>query len=204
MTGTSLLAAALFLSGVAGAKDPRAVPFEETLAGHRDSLNAGARGARLKGLAKAPALARRAAHGRAGDPCGRHPELSSTQFRWVFTQEALQFYVKHPPLEIDFGPGACDAYYPPPEAHHGDTPQAIRRLPGDKDFDLVLYSDGGSDEVGVILLTKEGLQAVSYGYIPLERLLGKIAVKLPKLPVARSLTQSMKGEALLVVLPKRP
>lgn len=195
-----LLLPALFLAGFAGATDVRSRSFEETLAGHRAALGKSARTAGRKGLAPVAAGVHGRPASRTGDPCRRHPALDQVKLRWVFQQEAAQFYVKHPPLEVDFGPGSCDAYYPPPEAHHGDAPQAIRRLPGTRDFDLVLYSTAGSDEIGVILLTKEGVQAVAYGYYEVDRLLDKTAIKLPKYPVAKSLTESVKGEALLVAL----
>lgn len=197
-----VLLPALLLAGNAAASDVRSSSFEETLAGHRAALGTSARKTGRRGLAPVAAGVQGRPASRTGDPCLRHPSLDKVKLRWVFQQEGAQFYVKHPPLEVDFGPGACEAYYPPPEAHHGDAPQAIRRLPGSKEFDLVLYSDAGSEEIGVVLLTKEGLQAVAYGYYTVERLLDKTAIKLPRLPVAKSLTESMKGEALLVAVTK--
>ncbi len=137
--------------------------------------------------------------GASGNPCLADKPLEALKLRWTFEPEAPAFYVKLAPLQVDFSAGSCDAYFPPPEAHHGDTPQAIRRFAGSKDYDLVLVTDAGSSDTGVVLVTKGGMVAVSYGEFPTESLL-KGAALLPKLPVARSLTESMKGTSHLSLL----
>lgn len=67
----------------------------------------------------------------------------------------------------------------------------------------MLVTDAGSAETGVLLTIKGGMIAVSYGDFPTETI-AKGPLELPRLPVARSLTQSKKGKATLTVLPKSP
>ncbi|MBI5200163.1 MAG: hypothetical protein HY925_01135 [Elusimicrobia bacterium] len=65
----------------------------------------------------------------------------------------------------------------------------------------MLVTDAGSSETGVVLVTKAGMVAVSYGEFPTEALL-KGRAELPKLPVAKSLTETMKGKSVLSLIPE--
>lgn len=193
----TLVAAALSVPAFAGEG------FESSMKDLRDSLRSSARAVGAKVLKRplaAPLRMAQGAHGRrSGDPCLENKALDGLKLRWSFEPEAAAFYIKLPKVEVDFSGGRCEPYYPPPEAHHGDTPQAIRRYSGSKDYDLVLVTDLGAEGTGVVLLTKSGMIAVSYGEFPAERLATE-ALELPKLPVAKSLTESVKGKAALAPL----
>ena len=184
--------------------------FDDSLKDLRDSLGGSARavGARFpvsphpRPLPQAGEGARQSRHGGvSGNPCLADKALDALKLRWTFEPDPPAFYVKLAAIQADFASGSCEPYFPPPEAHHGDTPQAIRRYAGSRDYDLVLVTDAGSADTGVVLVTKAGMVAVSYGEFPTESLL-KGAALLPKLPVAKSLTESMKGKSTLALLPK--
>ncbi|MBI4349209.1 MAG: hypothetical protein HY553_20390 [Elusimicrobia bacterium] len=197
MLALAVLAASI---GLAQASDG----FDASMADLRDSLSPAARAVGANVLRPIPPRLTPRPHGRAaGDPCLESKVLDGLSLRWTFEPEPPAFYVKLPPVVVDFGGGACEPYRPPPEAHHGDRAQAIRRFPGTKDYDLVLVTDAGSDDTGVLLTIKGGMIAVSYGDFPTEAIAAG-ALELPKLPVARSLTHSQKGRARLSVLPKEP